>query len=127
MSDCDIETKMSTDLSELAQWVKVLCEPNRLMLIDTIMSGIQCNCEIGKAVGLAPNLISHHLSILRDSGIIDANRDENDGRWIYYSINKGVMDRLQVLFSKFFDSSRVKPLSLYCGPKQKCDDKTEPC
>ncbi len=116
MSECDIDIKPNTDISELAQWVKVLCEPNRLLLLEAIINGIQCNCEIGKLLSLAPNLISHHLSVLRESGIIETERDPVDSRWIYYSVNQGTMKKLHNLFSVFFDINRIKPRKSTCGP-----------
>lgn len=116
MSECNIDIKPNTDTTELAHWVKILCEPNRLLLLEAIINGIQCNCEIGKSLSLAPNLISHHLSVLREAGIIETERDAGDSRWIYYSVNKETMKKLQNLFSVFFDVNRIKPRKSTCGP-----------
>src|SRR6476469_4647559 len=78
-------------LAELAEWLKVLSEPNRLRIVDLLMHGEQCNCEMGGTLGMAPNLISHHLSVLQRSGLVTARRDESDARWIHYSIEPGVL------------------------------------
>ena len=57
----------NNQLADLTRWLKVICEPNRLMLLEQIIQGVQCNCELGSALQMAPNLISHHLGILRKS------------------------------------------------------------
>ncbi|MHB8086992.1 MAG: ArsR/SmtB family transcription factor [Anaerolineaceae bacterium] len=101
---------------ELGHWLKVICEPNRLLLLEKIIQGVQCNCELGDALQMAPNLISHHLSVLREVGLIETERDPMDGRWVYYSVNPNAMEELRSLFGDFFDTSRVQPRKLTCGP-----------
>lgn len=112
----DVNEIEGLDIIQFAQMLKVLSEPNRLMLLDKIIEGVQCNCELGKSLSLAPNLVSHHLSILCDSGIVQAARDENDARWIYYSINEDSISILKKYFNVFFDETRIKPCSSSCGP-----------
>ena len=62
-------------MDRLARQLKVLAEPNRLRMVDLLMAGVQCNCELGDALGMAPNLISHHLRILREVGLVEVERD----------------------------------------------------
>jgi ArsR family transcriptional regulator len=112
------ETEQKSNLTEISRWLKVLCEPNRLMLLDAIISGVQCNCELGETLGLAPNLISHHLSIMRETGLIVAERDQTDARWIYYTVDQEVLESLQHLLSSFLDPARIQPLSYSCRQKQ---------
>jgi len=114
------ENKQTFDLTEISQWLKVLCEPNRLMLLDAIISGVQCNCDLGESLGMAPNLISHHLSVMREAGLIDAERDQTDARWIYYTANAEALKSLQHLLSAFLNPSRIQSLSPSCRPRQAC-------
>ena len=58
-------TRPPTNLQTLADRLKVLAEPKRLLILHLLMEGVQCNCELGDALQMAPNLISHHLSVLR--------------------------------------------------------------
>jgi ArsR family transcriptional regulator len=104
-------------LSELTQGLSVISEPNRLLLLEKIIEGVQCNCELGDALQMAPNLISHHLGVLREAGLIEAERDPVDGRWVYYSVKTQAMENLKLLLSNFFDSQRIQPRRLTCGPK----------
>jgi ArsR family transcriptional regulator len=101
----------------LAQQLKVLAEPNRLQILEKIIQGVQCNCELGDALQMAPNLISHHLSILREAGLVDVERDPLDARWVYYSINLKAMQDLKQAFGAFFDPDRIQPRRVVCGPQ----------
>jgi ArsR family transcriptional regulator len=102
---------------DFARWLKILSEPNRLKIINLLMEGVQCNCEIGEALGMAPNLISHHLKILRQAGLVDVERDPLDNRWLYYTINKTQLDALSKVFAAFFDPGRIQPRKPTCGPQ----------
>lgn len=106
-----------TDVQVLAQRLQVLAEPKRLLILHLLMEGVQCNCELGDALGAAPNLVSHHLRALRDAGLVDAERDPVDARWVYYSINRKAFDEITAAFGAFFDPARIKPRRIGCGPQ----------
>lgn len=106
-----------TDLRCLAKQLKVLAEPKRLLIFNLIMEGVQCNCELGTGLDMAPNLISHHLSKLREAGLVDMERDTLDSRWVYYSVNRAALDELNAAFGAFFDPARIQPRHLTCGPQ----------
>ena len=105
------------DLDLLASRLKVLAEPKRLLILEMIIQGMQCNCELGDALQMAPNLISHHLSKLREVGLVNAERDPLDSRWIYFSINRTALGELNEAFGAFFDAERIQPRRLTCGPQ----------
>lgn len=105
-----------TDLKRMAKWLKVLAEPNRLLIFHFLAEGVQCNCELGDALQMAPNLISHHLRALREAGLVDVERDAQDARWVYYSINRQALEEINQALGAFFDPGRIKPRRLTCGP-----------
>jgi ArsR family transcriptional regulator len=105
------------DLNQMANWLKVLAEPNRLLIFHFLMEGVQCNCELGDGLQMAPNLISHHLRVLREAGLVDVERDALDARWMYYSINRNALEELNHAWGTFFDPQRIKPRRLTCGPQ----------
>jgi ArsR family transcriptional regulator len=104
------------DAPALMAYLKVLAEPNRLRILNLLMEGVQCNCELGDRLQMAPNLISHHLSVLRRAGLIQADRDARDPRWVYYSIHRPALDALNAAFGAFFDPTRIQPRHPACGP-----------
>ena len=105
------------NLKVITRWLKVIAEPKRLQILDLLMQGIQCNCELSDALGMAPNLISHHMSILRQAGLLTVERDAVDSRWVYYSINRPALDELNAVFHAFFDAERIQPRQPQCGPR----------
>ena len=110
-----------TDLSLLSRNLKVIAEPRRLEILALLMQGVVCNCEIGDMLKMAPNLISHHLRVLHEAGLIEMERDPNDARWIYYSIQPGTVNALVASITDFLDTSNIQPRSLNCGPQRgKC-------
>jgi len=104
------------NLETLAERLKVLAEPKRLLIFNLIMDGVQCNCELGESLNMAPNLISHHLSKLREAGLVDVERDPLDSRWVYYSVNRAALDELNAAFGAFFDPKRIQPRRQTCRP-----------
>jgi ArsR family transcriptional regulator, arsenate/arsenite/antimonite-responsive transcriptional repressor len=107
----------NAQIADFARRLKVICEPNRLLLLEKLIEGVQCNCELGGALQMAPNLISHHLGILREAGLVDVERDPTDARWVYYSINQKSIEELNQLFSAFLDPERIQPRRITCGPQ----------
>ncbi len=106
-----------TAVTDLANLLKILGDPSRLAIFDLLMQGVQCNCELGDQLKMPMNLISHHLKVLRDAGLVDAERDETDARWIYYSVNQKVLGQLRQQLDAFLDVKRIQPRQPACGPR----------
>lgn len=102
---------------EVAAILKALADPNRLQILDLLMQGDSCNCELNEKLGLPPNLLSHHLRVLRQAGLVGSRRDAIDGRWIYYAVNKQVAARWRAWFNEFLDPARVQERTNLCGPE----------
>jgi len=110
-------SETQTDIEGLAQRLKLLSNTKRLQLIQLLMEGVHCNCELGDALGISPNLISHHLGLLRKAGLVTVERDAVDGRWIYYSLNQSALQDFIEQVSIFFDPANIKPRLPSCGPQ----------
>jgi ArsR family transcriptional regulator len=66
----------------LAAQFKALGDPTRLAIVNCLASnGETCVCEFD--VGLSQPTISHHLRVLREAGLVSAERR---GTWIYYRL-----------------------------------------
>ncbi len=87
-----------------------------MRIFDLLMQGVQCNCEIGDALSLSPNLISHHLGALRRAGLVDVERDPSDARWLYYSINRDTLHAVRESLVAFLDEGRIQERQPQCGP-----------
>ena len=109
-------TSPPVDLERLTVWLKVLAEPKRLTIFHRIMEGSQCNCILGSDLDIPPNLVSYHLRAMQQAGLLDVQRDPNDARWVYYSVNPETLDELNRAWDSFFDPKQIKPRRNICGP-----------
>jgi ArsR family transcriptional regulator len=104
------------EFAELSNVLKTLGEPNRLRIFASLVEGDTCNCVLQESLGLAPNLLSHHLRALEKAGLVHSRRDRVDGRWIYYSVDRAVVARWHTWFATFLDPKRFRARPL-CGPE----------
>jgi ArsR family transcriptional regulator len=105
-----------TEIKELTAVLKALSEPNRMRIFATLLHGDSCNCELQESLGLAPNLLSHHLRTLEKAGLVQSRRDRVDGRWIYYSVDRAAAARWHAWFNQFLDPTRIQERTV-CGPE----------
>ncbi len=110
------ERERSRDGRELAGLLKALSDPTRLRIFDLLMEGTHCNCEISARLGLSLSLISHHLRMLRQAGLIEGERDPQDERWIYYSVNRAALERLAGALGRLLDAGRMRHRTPACEP-----------
>jgi len=59
---------------ECAAKLKVLADPTRLAVVEHLLGGPQNVGEIASALGLEQTLLSHHLAVLREAGLVLAER-----------------------------------------------------
>ena len=101
---------------EISAVLRAIGEPNRLRIFAALMNGDSCNCELQETLGLAPNLLSHHLRVLEKAGLVHSRRDRVDARWIYYSIDRKAAAHWQAWFREFLNPARIQHRTL-CGPE----------
>jgi ArsR family transcriptional regulator len=104
-------------IPEAAAILKALADPNRLRIFAHLMTGDSCNCELNEKLGLAPNLLSHHLRILKQAGLINSRPDAVDARWIYYAVARATVDHWHHWFAYFLDPARIREQPMLCGPE----------
>jgi ArsR family transcriptional regulator len=84
------------DMEGVARRAKVLAaisDPTRLGIVEMLaaMDDSLCVCEIVSEFSLGQPTISHHLKVLRESGLV---KWEKRGLWVYYSLNREAMGNL---------------------------------
>ena len=62
---------------------RALGDETRLRVLEQLIPGERCVADLMESTGLGQSLVSHHLRILREAGLVI---DRRDGRWIQYSI-----------------------------------------
>lgn len=104
-------------LEELTAVLKALADPNRLRVFKALMRGASCNGWLAEELELPANLLSHHLRVLRDTGLVQDRRDAVDGRWIYYQVDLSALETIHQWLGEFFDPAAVQLQPRMCGPE----------
>jgi len=99
--ECRKNKKANGELKKTVDFLRVISEENRLLLLCLLKKGEMCVCKIWQHLGLSQNLTSHHLKVLKDFGLVD---DRKDGLKVYYSINKKNIAKFNSLLNKFLRS-----------------------
>jgi ArsR family transcriptional regulator len=83
---------------DLATAFKALGDPVRLRLLSLITSaqGESCVCDLTAAFELSGPTISHHLEVLRESGLATSERR---GTWVYYRPRPETLGQLSGLLA----------------------------
>ena len=79
--------------------MKVLSNPDRMLLLCELAEGERNIGELQDAVGVQQPTLSQQLAVLREENLVETRRD---GKNIYYSIaSPQAMAVLQVLYAQF--------------------------
>ena len=70
---------------------KALGDPTRREILNLLREGAKTAGEIGDHFPMTGATVSHHLSVLRDAGLIS---DDKRGKYIYYELNLSVLDEI---------------------------------
>ena len=96
----DLDTKVKAGLSplemagragEVANLLKTLSHPARLMIVCTLIEGEHSVGEIEEKLDLHQPHLSQHLTVLRGSGIVETRRE---GKQIFYRLTEEKAARL---------------------------------
>ena len=74
-----------------AELLAVVADPVRWRLLQHLTGGESCVCNLQEQVPIAGNLLSYHLKVLREAGLVTSSRR---GRWIDYALAPTALDRL---------------------------------
>lgn len=74
----------TTDTKTRAGTFAAMSDPVRLSILDLLGAEPRCVCELQGSIDIAPNLLSYHLRVLREAGLVEAARR---GRWVDYRLS----------------------------------------
>ena len=74
-----------------ADLLKTLGQPTRLKILELLVDGERCVCEIFPAIGGEQSNVSKHLGFLRSQGIVVADRR---GMRVFYRLADGRIAKL---------------------------------
>ncbi|MFU8878078.1 MAG: ArsR/SmtB family transcription factor, partial [Wenzhouxiangellaceae bacterium] len=91
--------EMARHAEDAAQFLKLMANPHRLMVLCHLLEAEMSVSEINRHVPLSQSALSQHLAVLRNSGIVRTRRDQQT---IYYSLaNPGVQAIIGELYEQF--------------------------
>lgn len=71
------------DVRPTAGLLKALSDENRLRIVALLSRGELCVCHIAAALELTQPNVSQHLAVLKNAGLVEAERR---GSWIYHRL-----------------------------------------
>jgi DNA-binding transcriptional ArsR family regulator len=83
-----VEAIEGEDPDGVVEVIKAAADPCRLRILKLLKEGELCVCEIVTALDRRQSSTSHHLSVLREAGLV---RERRDGKWSYYRLADGAV------------------------------------
>jgi len=75
--------RKKTNPHSAAEWLAGIAEPTRLTILKVLASGTRTVTELAKACGTEIVNISHHVNVMKNLGLLTAERE---GRFMRYSL-----------------------------------------
>jgi len=72
---------MDATMQQFMAITKALADENRVRMLLALQGRELCLCQIAALMALALSTASQHMSILRQSGLVEGRKE---GRWMYY-------------------------------------------
>jgi len=76
------------ELESESKIFQAMADPCRLKILSLLREGELCACEIEVGVDRPQSSTSHHLSILKEAGLI---KERKDGRWSKFRLSDGAV------------------------------------
>jgi ArsR family transcriptional regulator len=87
------EASIGRDVQAAATVLSAVADPVRWRLLAELSSsGTRCVCDLQQVGGVAPNVLSYHLKVLREAGLVTSAKR---GRWVDYTLAPDARTRLQ--------------------------------
>ena len=68
--------------------LKALAEPRRWRIVELLACEELCVCHLADDLDIPQPLVSHHLKVLRDAGLVDAQKHR---QWTYYRLRPAAL------------------------------------
>jgi ArsR family transcriptional regulator, arsenate/arsenite/antimonite-responsive transcriptional repressor len=99
------------------QLLQALGHPTRLAIVRELTGGEQvCACDFTSCCDVSQPTVSHHLRILKEAGVIEAERR---GTWIFYRIVPAAADRLRTLAGEMLGAPQAIPVGALGRPDRR--------
>jgi ArsR family transcriptional regulator len=87
---------------EVGGLLAVIADPMRWQILNLLAGEQLCTTHLQGLLGAKQTLVSHHLKVLREAGLLDT---EPCGRFTYYRLRPGAMDGVSTALAALADAS----------------------
>jgi ArsR family transcriptional regulator len=108
---------LGDDLAELSHLLRVVADEKRLRILALLARQEMCVCDITEQLRMGQSLVSHHLGVLRQVGLV---QDRRDAQWIYYSIGRRQLAELNARYLALLDVATLAAEATYGTSPRKC-------
>lgn len=100
----------------LGDTFKALSDPTRREILNLLKQGPLSAGEISEHFDMTGATVSHHLSVLKDAGLV---YDRRDGKFIYYILNLSVFEEAMSWLQSFLGGGKAKSKNGVGGSSKK--------
>ncbi|MDR6434734.1 sulfite-sensing transcriptional repressor BigR [Brucella pseudogrignonensis] len=97
--------ELSLRAGEVADLLKTLSHPVRLMIVCSLVESEYSVGELEEKIGVGQPHLSQHLTVLRNSGIVETRRD---GKQIFYRLTEAKAAKLVASLYDIFCEENVE-------------------
>jgi ArsR family transcriptional regulator len=72
--------------------LQAVADPVRWAVLSMLVEAPRCVCKLQEQIPIAGNLLSYHLKVLREAGLVTTSRR---GRWVDYALAAGAPERMR--------------------------------
>jgi len=83
-------------MKQMEKYFRALADISRLRIINLLLHGELCGCDIQRVLDTAQPNVSRHLNYLKNSGVV---RDRRDGYRVFYRLVQPAPPALQALLA----------------------------
>jgi ArsR family transcriptional regulator len=102
----DAQGRLEPGIDTFVPFFKAFCNSTRAGIVEQLLGGERCVCELTTDVDASQPLVSHHLAVLRATGFV---RTREEGSRTYYSIDWQRFDGALDEFRRFVERERRAP------------------
>lgn len=96
----------------IVERLKAVSDETRISILAQLGPDERCVCELMEALDIGQSLLSFHLKILKQSGLVS---DRRQGRWSYYTVEIAALQELSAFLDKLAELPKKKVPRRVCS------------
>jgi len=101
-----METQIETEVAATAKHLRILSVETRFRILLLLRDRDLCVGALARCLGLTQGAVSQHLKVLRDAGLVTAQRD---GYYVHYRVDKAALAQWSGRLAGLFEQLQLGP------------------